>query len=187
MMMVFKAADELVDQLAWHWENQARPRLEGLTDEEYFWEPARGCWNVRPRGTSQAQLAGGSGEFTIDFAYPEPVPAPVTTIAWRLGHILVGVLGARNASHFGGPAVDYQSYDYPGAADKALALLDAAYWQWVEGVRGLGEEGLSKPCGPAEGPYAERTMAALVLHINREMIHHLAEVALLRDLFAHRH
>ena len=30
-------------------------------------------------------------------------------------------------------------------------------------------------------------MAALVLHINREMIHHLAEVALLRDLYAHRH
>jgi hypothetical protein len=26
-------------------------------------------------------------------------------------------------------------------------------------------------------------MSALVLHINREMIHHLAEVALLRDLY----
>ena len=26
-------------------------------------------------------------------------------------------------------------------------------------------------------------MAALVLHINREAIHHLAEIALLRDLF----
>ena len=29
-------------------------------------------------------------------------------------------------------------------------------------------------------------MAALVLHINRELIHHGAEVALLRDLYAHR-
>ena len=29
-------------------------------------------------------------------------------------------------------------------------------------------------------------MVGLVLHINREAIHHLAEVALLRDLFAHR-
>jgi hypothetical protein len=29
-------------------------------------------------------------------------------------------------------------------------------------------------------------MAALVLHIHREAIHHLAEVALLRDLYAHR-
>jgi len=29
-------------------------------------------------------------------------------------------------------------------------------------------------------------MAALVLHINREAIHHLAEVALLRDLWGQR-
>ena len=29
-------------------------------------------------------------------------------------------------------------------------------------------------------------MAALVLHINREMLHHGAEVALLRDLYANR-
>jgi hypothetical protein len=29
-------------------------------------------------------------------------------------------------------------------------------------------------------------MAELVLHINREVIHHGAEIALLRDLYAHR-
>ena len=29
-------------------------------------------------------------------------------------------------------------------------------------------------------------MAALVLHINREMLHHGAEIALLRDLYANR-
>jgi len=28
-------------------------------------------------------------------------------------------------------------------------------------------------------------MATLILHINREVFHHLAEVALLRDLWAH--
>ena len=30
-------------------------------------------------------------------------------------------------------------------------------------------------------------MAALVLHINREALHHGAEIALLLDLHAHRH
>jgi len=25
-----------------------RPRLDGLTDEEFFWEPVPGCWSVRP-------------------------------------------------------------------------------------------------------------------------------------------
>ena len=38
---------------------------------------------------------------------------------------------------------------------------------------------------PAEGPFSEHTMAALVLHINRETIHHGAEISLLRDLYAY--
>jgi hypothetical protein len=53
-------------------------------------------------------------------------------------------------------------------------------------VRALGATGLSRPCGPAEGPYADLTMAALVLlvlHIHREVIHHGAEICLLRDLY----
>ncbi|MER5177815.1 DinB family protein [Streptomyces sp. NPDC002896] len=176
----------LADQLDWHWQHQLRPRLAGLTDDEYFWEPVPDCWNVRRRGTSTAPVAAGSGDFTIDYAYPEPQPAPVTTIAWRLGHILVGVLGARNASHFGAEPVDYMTYAYPSTASAALDRLDAAYAEWTAGVRGLGESGLADPCGPAEGPYAKEPMAALVLHINREMLHHGAEIALLRDLYAHR-
>jgi hypothetical protein len=177
---------ELLDQLDWHWRNQLRPRLSGLTDDEYFWEPAQPAWNVRPRGTSTAQVQAGSGPFTIDFAYPEPDPPPVTTIAWRLGHVIVGVLGARNASHFGGPPVDYQGFAYAGAAEEALQQLDEAYGRWTEGVRKLDAAGLAAPCGPAEGPYAQRSMAALVLHISREVIHHGAEVALLRDLYRAR-
>jgi hypothetical protein len=176
---------ELVDQLDWHFSHQARARLDGLTDEEYFWEPVPG-WSVRRRGESSMPDAPGAGDFTIDFSYPEPMPAPVTTIAWRLSHILVGVLGARTASHFGGPAVDYQTFAYPGTAAEALGRLDEAYLRWIQGVKGLGEDGLAAACGPAEGPYADAPMAALVLHINREMIHHLAEIALLRDLYAHR-
>jgi hypothetical protein len=70
------------------------PRLDGLTDDEYRWEPVAECWNMRPRGTG--------------------------TIAWRLAHLTVGVFGARAASHFGGRAFDYQTYDYPWAAEPAL-------------------------------------------------------------------
>ena len=67
----------LVDQAAWHWTNQLRPRFEGLTDEEYVWEPTPGAWNVHPRGEGSTETQGGSGELTIDWAYPEPVPAPM--------------------------------------------------------------------------------------------------------------
>lgn len=177
---------ELADQLRWHWEQQLRPRLDGLSDDEYFWEPADGAWSVRRRGESTAAMAVGSGDFTIDFAIPEPDPAPVTTIAWRLGHIVVGVFGVRVAGHFGGPAIDYQGHDYAGTAAEALAQLDEQYAAWMRGVDALTPEQLGEPCGPTEGGFAERPLATLVLHINREVIHHGAEIALLRDLYAHR-
>jgi hypothetical protein len=160
-----------------------RPRLTGLTDEEYRWEPVPGAWNVRPRGTGMAPIAVGAGEFIIDYAMPEPDPPPVTTIAWRLGHIVVGVLGMRVASHFGGPPDDYATHRYPGDAATALAQLDVAYAGWIGGVRGLGPGEMALAIGPAEGPWADRPMAELVLHINREMLHHGAEIALLRDLY----
>jgi hypothetical protein len=176
---------ELAEQLDWHWQNQLRPRLDGLTDDEYFWEPVAGCWNLRLRGANAAASAPGSGEYTVDFAFPQPVPSPVTTIAWRLAHITVGCLAMRSAAHFGGPPADYQTHRYAGTAAQALGQLDDAYAAWVKGVRSLGADGLQRPCGPAE-PYPEASMAVLVLHINREVIHHGAEIALLRDLYRDR-
>jgi len=173
---------ELLAQLEFHWEHQLRPRLAGLTDDEYFWEPVPGCWSIRRRGTSTAPISAGTGEYTVDFARPQPDPPPVTTIAWRLAHVIIGVFGARTAAHFGGPPADYETWDYARTATDALAQLDDAYSGWITGVRGLGAEGLARPCGPAE-PFPEASMAALVLHIHREVIHHGAEICLLRDLY----
>ncbi|WP_139981234.1 DinB family protein [Nocardioides litoris] len=176
----------LTDQLTSHWDGQVRPRLVGMTDAEYLWERVPHCWSLRPRGTSTAPVQAGSGAMTIDFAFPEPEPAPVTTIAWRLGHVLVGVLAMRNASHVGGPATDYGSYDYPATAAEALARLDAEVGTWLAGVEALGDDGLERAVGPAEGAFAAEPYAVLVLHIHRELVHHLAEVCLLRDLYAAR-
>lgn len=177
-------AHELSEQADWHWRNQLRARLDGLTDDECFWEPAPG-WNVRRRGTPGAAIQAGGGDFVIDFEAPEPVPAPVTTIAWRLGHVIVGVLAARTHSHFGGAPADYFTWEYAGTADEALHQLDAAYAEWIAGVRSLDYAALARPCGPAE-PYPDFPLATLILHIHRELIHHGAEIALLRDLYAHR-
>ncbi|HEX5188252.1 MAG TPA: DinB family protein [Streptosporangiaceae bacterium] len=174
---------ELAEQLDWHWQNHLRPRLDGLTDEEYFWEPVPGCWSLRKRGTPTDTTTVGTGEFLFEFIYPEPATPPVTTIAWRLAHVIVGVFATRSASHFGGPRASLREFDYAGTASQGLAQLDDAYATWIKGVRGLGPDGLIRPCGPAEGPYAEYPLADLVLHINREAIHHGAEITLLRDLY----
>jgi hypothetical protein len=55
----------LIDQLDWLWEHQLRPRLDGLTDAEYFWEPVADCWSVRPPGQSSAPIAAGPGEYGV--------------------------------------------------------------------------------------------------------------------------
>jgi hypothetical protein len=176
-------SNELAEQLEWHWQNQLRPRLDGLSDAEYFWEPVRGCWSLRKRDTPTETTLVGTGEYYYEFVYPEPVIPPVTTIAWRLAHMIVGVFAQRNASHFGGAPASWRDFDYAGTAAEALAQLDDVYATWIKAVRGLGPDGLVRPCGPAEGPFADYPLAALVLHINREALHHGAEIALLRDLY----
>lgn len=164
--------NQLADQLDFHWRNHLRPRLDGMADDEYFWQPVPNCWTVHPGGG-------------VDFAYPPPQPAPFTTIAWRLAHVIVGVFAMRNHSHFDAPPADYQSWPYASGAATALRQLDDVYATWIEGVRSLSAADLSRPCGPAEGPYADYALSELVLHINREAIHHGAEIACLRDLYLH--
>jgi hypothetical protein len=183
--------EQLVSQLDWHWTYQLRPRLADLTDDEYLWEPVPGCWSIRPSGQPGSALGSGphrwgQGEFRLERATHGLDPPPVTTIAWRLAHMIVEVLGERVHAHFGGPTVDVATFDYSGTASGALQQLDEAYDAWTHGVRALGATGLERPCGLAEGPFAEMPLAGLVLHINREMIHHGAEVSLLRDLYRDR-
>jgi DinB superfamily len=175
---------ELLDQLDWHWQGHLRPRLAGLTDAEYLWEPVAGCWSLRHRDDASTAMAAGAADTVADFDHPEPDPTPFTTIAWRMGHISIGVLGERAANHFGRPgSVEYTTTDWPLTAAGGLHLLDESYAAWIGGVRSLGAEGLHRVCGPAEGPYADFPMATLVLHITREVVHHGAELCLIRDLY----
>ena len=174
---------ELVDQLESHWQHQLRPRLDGLTDEEYFWQPVPGCWTISRRGESSAPISRGAGEFTMDYARPPHDREPVTTIAWRLAH-LIDVFGLPTASHFDGPLANHPAVGYSGAAKGALRQLDDGHDAWVSDVRSLGAAGLARPQGAISPPqYADAPMAKRILHSHREIIHHGAEICLLRDLY----
>ncbi len=162
---------EIRAQLEAHWARQLRTRLDGLTDAEYFWEPVPGMWSVRP----------AEGGFVCDFAIPPPEPAPVTTIAWRLGHVIV--LLEAGLERFGHPPVDFATFRYAGTAAAALEQLDTAYEAWIGGVAGLGVTGLAAPAGPSGSMLADWSTAGIVLHTQRELLHHGAEIALLRDLY----
>lgn len=174
---------ELVNQLEVHWRHQLRPRLDGLTDDEYFWQPVPDCWTISRRGESLAPISWGAGEFTMDFGEPAHDPAPVTTIPWRLAHLIVG-FAETNGTHFGGPPATVSTFRYAATAKEALRQLDETHARWIEGVRGLGAAGLARPQGPTQPPeFADAPMAKLILCTNLEVTHHGAEVCLLRDLY----
>lgn len=170
----------IVDQLEFYWDNHLWPRLEGLTDEEYYWEPVAGAWSVRPDAT---------GVMRVDEGEAEP---PITTIAWRIMHITVGCFFIRASTFFGDGSVPadadmfdprHQPAELPATAAGALELLESSYRWWHDGVLSLDEEQLVAPLGPRGSWFAEDPMANLVLHINREVMHHGGEIGLMRDLY----
>lgn len=175
--------DLLLDQLDFYWQAHLWPRLSGLTDDEYLWEPVEGAWSLRP---------GEDGVVRIEAVVPEPPVPPVTTIAWRMAHIGRDVLGKRARAFFGGtdaPA-DADMYDdrhwpqpLPLTASGGLALLEQGYTLWRTGIAGLDDTTLLNPLGPKGGPFADDSLAALAMQLNRETMAHGAEICLLRDLY----
>ena len=176
--------DRLVEQIDCHWTPPLRPRLEGLTDEEYLWEPVP-SWNVRPRGPHRGRPAS-VGVHRHRARYPRARPGPVHH--HRLAARPHDRRGPRHAQRqplrrAGGPTSPGTTRRRP---TEALGPARRGYAGWIAGVRGLGDEGLEQPCGPAEGAGTARSRwPTLVLHINRELIHHGAEICLLRDLYLH--
>jgi hypothetical protein len=151
-------------------------RLEGLGNDEFRWEPAPDCWTVRH---------AADGCWYADRADDDPDPAPVTTIAWRSWHIAVDALDSYSSRLFGTTGTGFDGAEWVGDATAAAALLAAAWTVFRAGVADWGDD-LFEALGPDWGPFAEHSRLALVLHAQREVIHHGAEIALLRDLYRHR-
>jgi DinB superfamily len=115
-------------------------------------------------------------------------PAPgVTGLAWRLQHIAALLTDDRNAQWLGVPSAPSSAGSpQPRSAAEALGMLDAAFRCWQGVLDAVPEESLDVAVGPVGGPYADSTRRAFVLHVLDELIHHGAEVALVRDLWSAR-
>jgi hypothetical protein len=160
----------LRDSLDQSW-SQLWDRLDGLTDVEALWEPTPNCWTVR---------ANADGSVTADWADPDPVPAPVTTIAWRMWHIAVDALDGYSSRAFDRSGTGLTGTAWVLDVGSGLPLLERAWWDFSD----VGPDGLFQLLGPGWGPYADSTILALALHAQREIVHHGAEIGLLRDLYA---
>lgn len=144
-------------------------RLDGLSDDEYLWEPVHGMWSVRD--SADGPQIEGAGVREIE-------PAPVTTIAWRLWHLAMDCFleyTQRFAADMSGASADWTT-----SADEAISRLQA---NWAGYRQVAVSRGWAEPLGPDWGPFAEATTADIVLHASNEFIHHAAEIALLRDLY----
>jgi hypothetical protein len=165
----------------------SRARLEGLTDEEYLWEPAPGAWSVRRRAEAATPQAYGTGGWVLDSARPEPQPAPMTTIAWRLGHLYAGFT-LRWEWTFGGREKLWDSLEFTPSAAAACARFWTLMDTWQASVAGMTDEQLDM-IGFGQFPGGldpQLPFIAIVWWTNREFIHHMAEIALLRDLWSAR-
>lgn len=149
-------------------------RLDGLTDDEYFWEPVAESWSVR---------IDEDGVVTADWA-PTPDIAPVTTVAWRVWHLTECYGAGRNEQWLLGTTNDDTARCAPRpTAAAAIEGLEAAHAWWRSILADFTDTQAAEPLGPIAGPYAESTKASFILHQLDEMIHHAAEIALLRDLY----
>ncbi len=160
-----------------------RERLAGLTQGEYLWEPVTGMWSVRENADGAWRVERAARD------EPDPIPAPVTTVAWRLWHIGSECLAEYTASGLGDwplPALTVSGSDWYEQVGDALAALDTSWTAFRTGIGRLEEDGLWRPLGPAWGSYGSQPWVALVLHALDEVVHHGAEIALLRDLYTHR-
>ncbi len=158
-------------------------RLEGLDDDEYFWFPTPDSWTLRQDADGQWRLDGEGGGGSVD----NPEPAPVTTIAWRIGH--VGGLALRGFTDrlFGDATFDRTALGLAGTAAGALDYLQKSYRGWRAGMVTLDDERWWAALGPSWGPYAEANTVDLALHVFDELVHHAGEISLLRDLYRESH
>ncbi|MGA5700495.1 DinB family protein [Peterkaempfera bronchialis] len=164
-----------------------------MTDDEYLWEPVPDCWSIRRRSDgpgARATLLVGAGDWGRDSAAnPHPVPPPFTTIAWRLGH-LSEMLALRADHTNGSHALTRDEYRFHGDAAGAIAAFDSGATAWRAVLLGADDAALDT-VGYSAYPYGsdpDNPFAEIVWWVNQELLHHGAEIALLRDLYrARRH
>ena len=148
-----------------------RGRLEGLGDEEFFWEPVPGCWTVH---------GDESGSWVVDYAEPDPEPAPFTTIGWRLVHIADCKVMYHEWA-FGRRELTFPDLVAPPTAAGAIARLAEGQRLLRTAAQGLGDDELDALRWTNWGEQwpAWRILWTMIDHD----AHHGAEIGCLRDLY----
>lgn len=162
-------------------------RLAGLDDEEFLWEPGPGAWNLRPRAHIRTSRSLGAGDWAWEYEPGQPSPAPLRTIGWLMWHMSAACLGRADWT-IGARGLTDDDISVPATATAGIALLCEA----AERYRAVFDEVPAHEfalVGRSQYPYGldpQLPLREILWWQNREMIHHCAEVSLLRDLYRQR-
>ena len=151
-----------------------RDRVEGLSDEEFWWAPVGEAWTVRPteRGT-----------WAADYEEPDPDPAPITTIGWRLVHVAECKLMYHEYA-FGEARLTWPELDSPHTAVEAISALERGHELVEADLRSMDDGGLDLPVRTNWGEDwpAWRIFWTMIHHD----LWHGGEIGALRDSFRAR-
>ena len=164
------AADLLARQLDGAY-SMLRERVEGLTDEEFAWEPSPDAWTVRKLD---------SGRWAADYEEPDPIPAPMTTIGWRVVHVVECKL-MYDKYAFGEGKLTWDQLDSPHTAADALDALERWHRRLAASVAPLTEADLESErlTNWGEKWPAWRIVWTMIHHD----LWHGGEIGVLRDLY----
>ena len=156
--------------------NRLESRLDDLTDQEFFWSMSPDWRSVRQDLT---------GAWVLDGERPGSQPASLTTIAWRLSHLGGPVFGGFSRWLATGASPFEDDHAVPPTANAARFLYQRNYQRWHSTLVSCSDSRLIDPLGDRFGECATKSGLDLCFHVLDELIHHGAEIALLRDLYEH--
>jgi hypothetical protein len=207
-LMIGKRADTLLELMRQIERFTLARAWAGLTDDEFFWEPFTTAWSIRRPDECRTPNPFGAGAWVADFEIPEPVPVPVTTVAWLYWHI--GSVPGRlcDIDLLGGPHTMASGWTSPylahhpvftSAAEAVTALRDG--WQRLRATIERADDGqleataagytyaaqpprdglcVAGPPGPAHS--ATHFIAGTLTEVG----HHATQIGALRDGYAWR-
>ena len=147
-------------------------RLDGLTDDEYRWSPVPGAADLEPVVGGELVAAEDEGG------------QPVRTIAWTLAHLVD--LCLKRADHVDGSHSLAEAYGaFPAEAADAVDEFARAAHRWRSTVAGTTDADATK-VGHSQYPTGmdrDLPFVDIVWWMNRELIHHGADIGLVRDLY----
>jgi hypothetical protein len=152
-------------------------RMAGVTDAEWLWEPSPGATSIVP---------------LTDAAWRPPQPkddAPRTrTIGWLAGHL--GEMGVLRADYLtGSHHATPEDIEWPVTAAAGTDSMLRGLARWRDALAVMTDADLDQ-VGRSQCPWGldpELPLLDIVWWMNRELIHHAAEIAFVRDLYASTH